>query len=71
VADYYPLITKAVAGLDPDAPRKSRRALYERDHEEVSPTELVEASIERIEKHRMWPTIFETQAMPNPKSIML
>ena len=30
MADYYPLITKAVAGLDPDAPRESRRALYER-----------------------------------------
>jgi hypothetical protein len=30
MADYYPLITKAVAGLDPDAPRESRRAIYER-----------------------------------------
>jgi hypothetical protein len=30
MADYYPLITKAVAGLDPDAPGESRRALYER-----------------------------------------
>jgi Asp-tRNA(Asn)/Glu-tRNA(Gln) amidotransferase A subunit family amidase len=38
---------------------------------EVSPTELVEAAIERIEKHRNAPTISETQAMPNPKSIML
>ena len=28
--DYYQLITKAVAGLDPDAPGESRRALYER-----------------------------------------
>jgi hypothetical protein len=28
MADYYPLITKAVARLDPDAP-ESRRALYE------------------------------------------
>jgi hypothetical protein len=30
MADYYPLIHKAVAGLDPDAPGESRRALYER-----------------------------------------
>ena len=30
MADYYQLITKAVAGLDPDAPSESRRALYER-----------------------------------------
>jgi hypothetical protein len=30
MADYYQLITKAVAGLDPDAPDESRRALYER-----------------------------------------
>ena len=30
MADYYALIKKAVARLDPDAPRKSRRALYER-----------------------------------------
>jgi hypothetical protein len=30
MADYYQLITKAVAGLDPDAPGESRRALYER-----------------------------------------
>jgi hypothetical protein len=28
--DYYQLITKAVAGLDPNAPSESRRALYER-----------------------------------------
>ena len=41
------------------------------DREEVSPTELVEAAVERIEKHRIRPTISETQAMPNPKSIML
>jgi hypothetical protein len=30
MADYYPLITKAVAGLDPNAPGDSRRAVYER-----------------------------------------
>jgi hypothetical protein len=30
MADYYQLIAKAVAGLDPDAPGESRRALYER-----------------------------------------
>lgn len=30
LADYYPLVLQAVAGLDPDAPRESRRALYER-----------------------------------------
>jgi hypothetical protein len=41
------------------------------NHEEVSPTELVEAAVERIEKHSIRPTISETQAMPNPKSIML
>jgi Asp-tRNA(Asn)/Glu-tRNA(Gln) amidotransferase A subunit family amidase len=38
---------------------------------EVSPTELVEAAVERIEKHRIRSTISETQAMPNPKSIKL
>jgi len=38
---------------------------------EVSPTELVEAAIDRIEKAQNAPTISETQAMPNPKSIML
>src|SRR5882724_5016870 len=32
MADYYQLITKAVAGLDPAAPSESRRALYERAH---------------------------------------
>jgi hypothetical protein len=32
MADYYQLITKAVACLDPDAPGESRRALYERAH---------------------------------------
>jgi len=30
MADYYPLIARAVAGLDPHAPSESRRALYER-----------------------------------------
>jgi hypothetical protein len=30
MADYYPLINKAVAGLDPNAPGESRRAVYER-----------------------------------------
>jgi hypothetical protein len=30
MADYYQLIAKAVAGLDPDASGESRRALYER-----------------------------------------
>ena len=30
MADYYPLISKAVARLDPDAPGERRRALYER-----------------------------------------
>src|ERR1700719_1634374 len=30
MADYYQLISKAVAGLDPEAPSESRRALYER-----------------------------------------
>ena len=30
MADYYSLIKKAVARLDPDAPTDSRRALYER-----------------------------------------
>jgi len=32
MADYYQLIAKAVAGLDPKAPSESRRALYERAH---------------------------------------
>ena len=30
MADYYELIAKAVAGLDPEAPSERRRALYER-----------------------------------------
>jgi len=30
MADYYPLIARAIAGLDPNAPGESRRALYER-----------------------------------------
>src|SRR6202035_2518849 len=30
MADYYPLMARAIAGLDPSAPGESRRALYER-----------------------------------------
>ncbi len=30
MADYYPLISKVFARLDPDAPRESRRILFER-----------------------------------------
>ena len=30
MADYYPLIARAIAGLGPSAPGESRRALYER-----------------------------------------
>ena len=30
MADYYPLIARAIAGLDPSAPGEARRALYER-----------------------------------------
>jgi hypothetical protein len=30
MTDYYPLIARAIAGLDPGAPGESRRALYER-----------------------------------------
>src|SRR6202158_5397188 len=30
MADYYPLIARGMAGLDPSAPGESRRALYER-----------------------------------------
>src|SRR3569832_878060 len=32
MADYYPLIARAIAALDPNAPGESRRALYERAH---------------------------------------
>ena len=28
MADYYPLIARAIAGLDPSAPGEARRALY-------------------------------------------
>src|ERR1700747_2736326 len=30
MADYHPLLPRAIAGLDPSAPGESRRALYER-----------------------------------------
>ena len=30
MADYYPLIARAIAGLDPSASGEARRALYER-----------------------------------------
>lgn len=30
MADYYPLIARAISGLDPGAPGEARRALYER-----------------------------------------
>src|SRR5258706_14215629 len=30
MADYYPLISRAIAVLDPSAPGESRRAIYER-----------------------------------------
>src|ERR1700676_1626724 len=30
MVDYYPLIARAIAGLDPSPPGESRRALYER-----------------------------------------
>ena len=30
MTDYYPLIARAIAGLDPNAPGESRRALYEK-----------------------------------------
>src|SRR3954449_3805072 len=30
MADYYPLIARAISGLDPSAPGEARRALYER-----------------------------------------
>src|ERR1700760_2372542 len=30
MADYYPLIARAIAGLDPSAPGQARRPLYER-----------------------------------------
>src|SRR5207342_3035813 len=35
MADYYPLIARAIAGLDPSAPGESRRALYERARSEL------------------------------------
>ena len=49
MADYYPLISKAVAGLDPDAPGESRRALYERARAALRTinTPLTEAEITR------------------------
>ncbi|MBI5132927.1 MAG: hypothetical protein HZA66_26100, partial [Rhodopseudomonas palustris] len=30
MADYYPLIARAISGLDPSAPGEQRRAIYER-----------------------------------------
>ena len=30
MADYYPLIARAIAGVDPSAAGESRRTLYER-----------------------------------------
>src|ERR1700688_2222541 len=33
MADYYPLIARAIAGLDPSAPGENRRALYVRARE--------------------------------------
>jgi hypothetical protein len=49
MADYYPLISKAVAGLDPDAPGESRRAIYERARAALRTinTPLTEAEITR------------------------
>ena len=37
MADYYPLIARAIAGLDPSAPGESRRALYERARGRADP----------------------------------
>jgi hypothetical protein len=36
MADFYPMISKAVAGLAPDAPRENRQALYDRMREALS-----------------------------------
>ena len=36
MADYYPMISKAVAGLAPDAPPENRQALYDRMREALS-----------------------------------
>jgi hypothetical protein len=52
MADYYPLISQAVAGLDPGAPDEIRRALYERAraalHTINPPLTEAEITLERL-----------------------
>ena len=52
MADYYPLIARAIAGLDPSAPGESRRALYERARSAlIAQLRSVQPPLERIRDH--------------------
>ena len=52
MADYYPLIARAIAGLDPSAPGESRRALYERARAAlIAQLRSVQPPLERIRDH--------------------
>ncbi len=52
MADYYPLIARAIAGLDPSAPGESRRALYERARTAlITQLRSVEPPLERVRNH--------------------
>jgi hypothetical protein len=57
MTDYYPLIARAVAGLDPGAPGESRRRLYERARAaliaqlrgKIPPLSEAEITLERLD----------------------
>ena len=52
MADYYPLIARAIAGLDPSAPGEARRALYERARAAlIAQLRSVQPPLSRIRNH--------------------